>query len=116
MDYKNEKLNIEIIDNVFEIKEHKNFIGLEFNKKLMYFILPNSKISSSVLGSGDVSIETYNNSRIMAHGESSVTAHDTSEVEANDKSTVKALDHAKVEAYGNSIIEAHDGKFYLYTR
>ena len=108
MDYKNEKLNIEIIDNVFEIKEHKNFIGLEFNKKLMCFILPNSKILSVVLGSGDVSIETYNNSRIIAYDDSSVVAHQNSVVEAYGKSTVKALDHAKVEAYGNSIIEAHD--------
>jgi len=126
MDYKNEKLNIEIINNIFEIEEGDEQIDLYFEQELAYTISANSKIEASITGFG-AEIEAYDDSRVSAHGNylvvshdrSHIRAYDNSEIEAYDKSVVDARERAVITAYDNcSIIaddkvevEAHDNSF-----
>ena len=96
MDYKNEKLNIEITNNVFEIKEEESCVELYFDNNLKYGIFPNS------------TIELWDNSHVVAYNNSHVVACNNSHVEAYDNSHVEAYDNSHVEAYDNSIIQAYN--------
>jgi len=115
MDYKNEKLNIEIINNIFEIEEGSEQIGLYFEQDLAYTISANSKVEASITGFG-VEIEAYDDSRVSVHGNHLAVSHDrshiraygNSEIEAYNKSVVDASEKAVITAYDNCSITADD--------
>jgi len=123
MDYKNEKLNIEIINNIFEIEERGEKIYLDFKEKLAYGISANSKVEALdtfsgiiIEAQGSSKAEAWGNFKIKAYDNSKITLHENSQAEARDNSKVMAWGNSKVtlheksqaEAWNNSKVEAHD--------
>jgi hypothetical protein len=110
--YKNEKLNIEIIDNVLDVKEFYNNVELYDNDVLRFKIYNNSTVgaydNSTVIAYENSTVIAYENSKVIAYDNSTVIAYENSKVVAYDNSTVRAYDNSTVEVYNNSKVVAYE--------
>jgi len=121
MNYRNEKLNISIVNgNYFdEIRENDGYVSLIVDGVEKFRIYSNSIVraysnstvkardNSTVYARDNSTVEAWGNSTVKAWGNSTVEAWGNSTVEAWGNSTVKAWGNSTVEAWGNSTVRAY---------